>query len=73
MKEIKQHELTLEDIENIDKKGIFIPYSDYGLAEIYKRNSKYELYSISEYGGEPMLELVDSNAQIILSTVRGWC
>jgi len=73
--EIKQQNLRLKHLEQIreTKEMIFIPESDYGLAEIYFRDGKYELFSIPMYGGEPQLEMVDSNAQIILDTVTNWC
>jgi len=47
--------------------------SDYGLGEIHFKDSKYELYSIPMYDDEPQLEIVDSNASIILNKLPDWC
>jgi hypothetical protein len=71
---IKQHELKLKDLEQIKETNetIFVPESDYGLAEIYFRDGHYELFAIPMYGGEPYLEMSDSNAQTILDTVKNW-
>lgn len=57
MKKIKQFDLTINDLDldNFPEKGIFIPESDYGLAEIYlSEDNGYILYEIPSFGGEPM-------------------
>jgi len=73
--EIKDINLTTKDIEKIynSKDTILITESDYGLGEIRFENGKYSLYSIPIYGGKPQLECVDSNANVILSTLNSWC
>jgi len=73
--EIKDNDLTVQDIEKLygTNDAIFMPESDYGLGEICFRDGKYELYSIPMYGGEPQLEIVDSNAFIILNNLSNWC
>jgi len=73
---IKQKDLTIKDFDKLDNNsdtGILIPESDYGLAEIYLRNGKFELYEIPMYGGEPQLAMIDSNAQIIIAELNSWC
>jgi len=73
--EIKDNDLTINDIENICNTDdiIFMPESDYGLGEIHFENGKYNLYSIPMYGGKPTLELIESNAQLVLSALESWC
>jgi len=73
---IKQKDLTIKDfdkLENNSEIGIFVPESDYGLAEIYLSNGKFKLYEIPMYGGEPQLAMTDSNAQLIISKLNSWC
>jgi len=44
---IKQKDLTIKDfdkLKNNSEIGIFVPESDYGLAEIYLSDGKFELY-----------------------------
>jgi len=74
MIEIKQWELTVQDIENLkaSNESIFIPESDYGLGEIYFRDNVFELYEIPMYGGNPGLSLKTDNAQLILDKLRTW-
>ena len=74
MKRIALNKLRLSDIESVKDSGeaIFIPEGDYGLAEIYHINGRYEVYSIPTFGGKPTLELVDANPQIVLSTIQSW-
>lgn len=72
---IKQFDLTLKDLELLSSGNISeinIPESDYGLADIYYKNGKFQCYEIPMYGGEPSLSLVESNAQIVLNTIQSW-
>jgi len=72
---IEQKDLTLKDFDNLENNseiGIFIPESDYGLAEIYLSNGKFELYEIPMYGGEPQLAFKDSNPALIISELNSW-
>jgi hypothetical protein len=72
---IKQFELTHQDLEKLvgTNDMISIPESDYGLADVYHTNGKFEVYGIPMYGGEPQLEFVDSNAQLTLSYIQKIC
>ena len=56
-----------------NKDKIFIPESDYGLAEIHKRDGKFYVYLIPMYGGEPDLDFVDSNSTLATLYVKGIC
>jgi len=74
-KVIPQFDLSISDLEDLSSgkfSEINIPESDYGLADIYYINGKYEVYEIPMYGGEPSLALVDSNAQIVLKIIQSW-
>jgi len=74
-KTIKQFELTISDLEELSSgklSEINIPESDYGLADIYYEKGKFQCYEIPMYGGEPSLALVESNAQIVLTTIQSW-
>ena len=74
MKVLEIRKPSEKDLDLLDNETmIFVPESDYGLAEIRKKDGKFELYSIPMYGGEPQLEMVDSNASIILNELNGWC
>lgn len=73
MKEIKQFELTEEDLrkDNFPIGGILIPESDYGLAEIYTHRDGYEVGEIPMYGGEPRFEIIKT-AKEVVEAVRSW-
>mgnify|MGYP006971758029 CR=1 FL=1 len=80
VKEIKQFELKVNDIKNLNiGEEIFIPESDYGLAEIhcvsgnFDEEKAFELYSIPMYGGVPLFECISSCPFEIFDNVTNWC
>jgi len=80
VKEIEQYKLEVKDISNFNiGEEIFIPESDYGLAEIYcvqgnlGEEKAFELSSIPMYGGEPQFEAISSYPIEIFNNVINWC
>ena len=75
MKEIKQFDLTVKDLEkdNMLEHGILIPESDYGLAEIYLTPLGYEIFEIPMYGGEPMNynEIIKTPEEVV-EIIQSW-
>ena len=69
--DIKQYDLTVTDVESIYGTDEIINI-DYDIGEIHYSNGAYHLYEIPMYGGRPDLVMVDTNAAIIVSTVRDW-
>jgi len=80
VKEIEQYKLAVKDISNLNiGEEIFIPESDYGLAEIHcvqgnlGEEKAFKLYSIPMYGGEPQFEVISSCPIEIFNNVINWC
>jgi len=75
MLEIDQFELTVEDLNKttFPKEGIFIPESDYGLAEIYLTGGEYEVCEIPMYGGKPQCKIISGRtAEEVVKEVHSW-
>lgn len=72
-KVIKQFELTEEDLnpETFPDEGIFIPESDYGIAEIYLHVDGYEVGEIPMYGGEPLFYIIKTATEVV-KTIQSW-
>ena len=69
------HEITAEDLQcliNGDANMVYIPESDYGLAEIYYDNEKqeFELFEIPMYGGEPKLSGRFKEPEEVIKTIH---
>ena len=74
MKVIKQFDIILKDLDldNFPDKGIHIPDSDYGLANIYlNEGGGYILEEIPMYGGEPSPHFF-STAEALLKELKSW-
>lgn len=75
MKQIKQFDLTVEDLnpKTFPDGGILIPESDYGLAEIALNGDGkgYIVGEIPMYGGEPSYYVIET-AEEVVKTIQSW-
>lgn len=77
VKHVKQYELNTQHLEmlvNGECEEIFIPESDYGLAEIYynKQTNEFSLYGIPMYGGNPTLSGTFKIPEEVVQEVQSW-
>ena len=64
-----------EEIKKLKDGEVYVvPESDYGKAEIWKKNSRYFLFEIPLYGGEPLFINVYRIEQLddIIKKVDSW-
>ena len=66
---------TLEEIKKLkDAESYTVPESDYGLAEVWKKNGWFFLFEIPQYGGEPMYigSYCEGREDEIVKTIEEW-
>jgi len=65
----KEHILNLNNLE-----CYIVPKSDYGKAEIYLINETYFLFSIPEFGGNPVFEKAfnEHNIDEMIALYESW-
>lgn len=62
-----------EAIRNLkDGESWVWPESDYGKAEIWKKNDHYFVFEIPMYGGDPMYALSTDSVNEIVKEVESW-
>lgn len=67
LKQIKEYIEAMKDGEE------FIwPMSDYGKAEIWRKNGMFFIFSIPMYGGVPCFEIALRSVDSVIKTVESW-